>query len=416
MSDKKRCTIGRFGATAAVIPQIILFGNERLHPARTFVNPPPALSRSDVRCHASDSAGISGKVERLKNFKQINKKMTKLNLFGILLLFATATFASDPNIAPSFATTWKNGVAQNLTDGNYDASANSIFVSGNDVYVVGYDSKGNRGSSPKVAMLWKNGVAQELTSELTSAIARSVFVSGNDVYVVGVGSFQTGWIEEGWRSYGNSIAVLWKNGVEQKLTDGTRRASANSVYVSNNDVYVAGSIGGNAVLWKNGKEECVIEGFFYSQANSVFVFNNDVYMAGQEGRTAKLWKNGVAENLSNGDEFMFGQSVFVSNNDVYIAGYEQYKIAKLWKNGELQNVELQNLDDDLRESVAHSVFVDSNDLYVVGYKSYRRDPHWISHGTLWKNGVAHDFFGDNARSVYVLGNDVYVAGSIRSEE
>jgi hypothetical protein len=61
---------------------------------------------------------------------------------------------------------WKNGVAQELTEGNgyaTNSNAYSVFVSGNDVYVAGFDNS---------ARLWKNGVAQELNGYQ----ALSVFV------------------------------------------------------------------------------------------------------------------------------------------------------------------------------------------------------------------------------------------------
>ncbi|HJS56147.1 MAG TPA: hypothetical protein VJ765_16460, partial [Chitinophagaceae bacterium] len=61
-----------------------------------------------------------------------------------------------------------------------------------------------------VAKLWKNGVSQNLSNGQYDAVARSVFVFGTDVYVAG------------WEinTSGNSVAKLWKNGVAQNLSDG----------------------------------------------------------------------------------------------------------------------------------------------------------------------------------------------------
>ena len=333
-----------------------------------------------------------------------------LLLSTISLFFATTSLASDYEIPPRYATLWKNGVVQNLTCGTHSASANSVFVSGNDVYVVGFDTRGYRGSSPRTAMLWKNGVAQELISETDCTVAHSVFVSGNDVFVVGVGKFDIGHIgsDTRWRDYGNGIAILWKNGVEQKLTDGSLWSSALSVFVYNDDVYVLGHNGWNTVvLWKNGKEKYVIEG---ARAHSVFVSNNSVYISGREGRRATIWKNGIAEHLSDGDRIMSGQSIFVSNNDVYVVGYERYGIAKLWRNGELQN-----FDNGAHRSIANSVFVFADNIYIAGQN--------CQGATLWKNGVAQTLASDESRwgqfnsanSVFVSDDgDVYVVGHTKS--
>ncbi|MCL2027628.1 MAG: hypothetical protein FWG79_03975, partial [Bacteroidales bacterium] len=110
---------------------------------------------------------------------------------------------------------WKNGVAQSLTG----VQANSVFVSGNDVYVGLWNGT-----------LWKNGTVQYLPVQRGEA--RSVFVADGDVYVAGYVDYPLG-------------AVLWKNGIEQRLTAGGYyavggyNAWANSVFVSDSDVYVA---------------------------------------------------------------------------------------------------------------------------------------------------------------------------------
>jgi len=190
-----------------------------------------------------------------------------------------------------FATLWKNGVPQKLTDGKDYACANSVFVSGGDVFVVGMVDQ--------VATLWKNGVAQTLTG---GSEANSVFISGKNVFVAGSNS-------------DDGAALLWKNGKPHIISKGKDNNAndlifAHSVFVSGNDVYVAGSTESNrAKLWKNGVEQKLTDESG-SAAYSVFVSGNDVYVAGWIGGYATLWKNGVPQRICN-VRSVFATSVFV---------------------------------------------------------------------------------------------------------
>jgi len=254
------------------------------------------------------------------------------------------------------AALWKDGKLQRLTNHppNYNsATANSVFVSGTDVYVAGTDFTDIKNGDTAGATLWKNGVTQRLGSN--GSRANSVFVSGGDVYVAG---------EQGMRP------MLWKNGVRQKPSEAAQLIY--SVFVSDNDVYVAGrefvsGVGGRQVVWKNGIVQTIIPSGLDISPLTLFVSDSDVYVAGYHDGIAHLWKNGVAQTLdvgSNKDnyEYGFAYSVFVSDNDVYVAGEEVYKNpktyeqrqAKLWKNGVAQTLDAVEGDGDTR---AHSVFV-----------------------------------------------------------
>ena len=107
------------------------------------------------------------------------------------------------------ATLWKNGEAQRL--GKEEGKANSVFVSGGDVYVAGQE-KNEDGRD--LATLWKNGVAKRLSGEKSEATC--VFVSGGDVYVAGNEVTVEGTYDEDEEDfnilYEWSAAVLWKNG------------------------------------------------------------------------------------------------------------------------------------------------------------------------------------------------------------
>jgi len=225
---------------------------------------------------------------------------------------------------------WKNGVPQNLTDGANYAIANSVYVSDGDVYVAGREFNG---STAYVAKFWKNGVPQNLTDGTRWAEAYSVFVSANDVYVAG---------EEG------GVAKLWKNGTAQELSD--KYSRANSVFVSDKNVYVAGLERDEryhpiAKLWKNGVPQNLTNASESLGATSVFVSGNDVYVAGYF-----LWKNGILQKAD-----CWANSVFIIGNDVYVAGGDGdfgSNVAILCKNG----VE-QNLTDGIKKAEAYSVFV-----------------------------------------------------------
>lgn len=164
--------------------------------------------------------------------------------------------------------------------------------------------------------------------------ATAVFVSGNDIYVAGyLFSYK-----------GKDIAVLWKNNELVELSNGTVNARAYSVFVSGNDVYVAGeenSGSSKAMLWKNNiPMPLQDDGFDHRIAKSVFVVGNDVYVAGEARKGgndfyAVLWKNNVMTKLGYKAK---ATSVTVSDNDVYVAGYETdtqetQTRAAIWRNG-----------------------------------------------------------------------------------
>jgi len=217
----------------------------------------------------------------------------------------------------------------------------------------------------------------------------------------------------------NEKGTLWSNGriVETGLD------YAASVFVSDGDVYVAGTRNepiwpdarerrSVAAVWKNGTIspmglDAVAEDDIHTSscALSVFVSGGKVYAAGYKSNwventsVAVLWVDGVATHLSEA-RHEYGRhamacSVYVSDGTVYVAG-EDDKQAVLWVNGEARA---------LGGGRAKSVCVSGGDVYVAG--RFGNGP------TLWKNGLAMTLGNREScdvESVSVSGGNTYVAG------
>ena len=235
---------------------------------------------------------------------------------------------------------WKNGNSQRISLGDKEddedameinASANSVYVYGNnDVYVTGIGSTWAGGnSSEEWSWIWKNGTLQFIKSGI-NASASCIQVSGGDVYVSGHGME---WPRNQGRVAIYSFATLWKNGSPQRLSNSRRMATANAVFVSDGDVYVAGDEENAhnilvATLWKNGTAQLLGEGENHSYAKSVYVIDGEVYVAGYENcgekgqwvnnSIATLWVNGSAQRLGDGKNPSVANAVFVLDKDVYI--------------------------------------------------------------------------------------------------
>ena len=203
---------------------------------------------------------------------------------------------------------WKNGtgttinvfdpIISNTVTGN--GSCNGIYTIGNNVCAVGSYRNSQGRFSP-----WEftNGVlpANTIPNNDKHCFANAVFLSGSDLYVVGYQQSPTTALP---------MATIWKNGTPTTLTAGTVSVGVlNAVFVAENDVYVAGyeqedyyHVGPSfAKYWKNGvaiKLSTVSSG-----ATGIAVFGNDVYVSGWENNgsynVAKYWKNGIPVNLGN---------------------------------------------------------------------------------------------------------------------
>lgn len=155
---------------------------------------------------------------------------------------------------------WSNKTVKNLSDGTNHAYAQSVCVSGNDVYAVGY---GYKNKPQYIAMLWKNDEPVQLLSE-NASWAYSVCVANGHVYVAG-------WEYKTYDGKECSVATLWKDGVAAALSTEQKSSQARCVFVSGDDVYVSGFLGDVAVVWENGTPTVLSDGKNTAAITSVFV-------------------------------------------------------------------------------------------------------------------------------------------------
>ena len=271
---------------------------------------------------------------------------------------------------------WKNGTVTSLPTTGKPSIGQAVFVSGKDVFIVGQEAMSSATDANRQIKLWKNGVlAKTITDGTKDAVANDLYVAGNDVYITGIEFNGT-----------NNVAKVWKNGTPTNLTDGTKEGVANAISVSGGNVYVAGSEfdGMNNVLklWKNGVAQNLNSGAKSAEAYAVFVNNNDVYVAGEEQGTAKFWKNGIATIIAGNSAIAKG--IYVSGNDVYVI-FEQYNAeTKKWQGKLWKNAQISNISNGTQNCSLTGISVDANDMYVIGSESNGT----VDVAKIWKNGTA----------------------------
>jgi hypothetical protein len=288
-----------------------------------------------------------------------------------------------------------------------DLSFTTTGSSTPDVYVAGYtvNSSGNT-----VAMLWKNGIATALTNGVNDGEARKVFVSGTDVYVVGR------------ESIGSVIeSRVWKNGALYNFGACGSNAFAIDIFVSGTDVYVAGGENCSAspnyklTVWKNGVATNITNGTTSTQAHSLFVSGTDVYVSGEEDGIQKVWKNGVATSIAPiAGATGWENSVHVSGTDVYVAfnSNDPNNVPKMWKNGVVTNLTVSAAAGSI--SLVHDLYVSGADVYAAGDDPFIPSGLTNAIAASWKNGavtaITNGANPAGAESVFVLSTNVYVAG------
>jgi hypothetical protein len=287
------------------------------------------------------------------------------------------------------------------------------------VFVGGYEFNGKH----SVAKCWINNVGKILSDGTKDAVVTSIFIAGNDVYIAG------------W----DGGPVYWKNFNEKslpvKFATQKLNASAGTIYVSNNNVFIAGKDSTRAVYWKDGTEIMLnttnAKGHYdYSTANSIFIAGNDIYVAGSHGPNAVYWENGVEVYLTNiispGDLYGYekANSIYVSDGNAYVVGAGYYvgavfPMPRYWKNGNDESATLSHWN--LGYYATNSIFVSHHSVYICGITTTSGSPYvsavyWVNGDeTLLSSSVINSVRTDPS-SIYAKGNDVYVSGNDENYE
>jgi len=174
----------------------------------------------------------------------------------------------ESNGSKKVAKLWKNGVAQNISNGNFDATIAAIAVKNDKVYLTGYEADGPSGSRGKY---WIDGVPTVVNSSNSQGFGSSIAVSGTDVYVAGTIS----------AGFANNYVMLWKNGQQVSIDQGNFFYGVGTgVSIFGNDVHVCGSTNDSgASWWKNGSGTS-LTGNYNSRAKAIQVVGGIVYIAG----------------------------------------------------------------------------------------------------------------------------------------
>jgi hypothetical protein len=257
-----------------------------------------------------------------------------------------------------------DGTVVRMTDGKRDAHVDDLYMGADmNLHAVGWSTNA---AGKMFAVYWGNCSFTLLSDSLqgVAAYATGVMSSGADVYVSGV-SYKNG----------HTIAVYWKNGELVELSDGTTDAHTLDIFVSGNDVYVAGTMENSrevpeAHYWKNG-EKVKLLGTYVS---SVSMSGEEVYATGDFGE-GKYWKDGTYEALGK-TEGPGTVAVSIAAESVCFTSPGKY-----WKNGkEFSLVENNNTP------AVMALLAFQDDVYVGGYvhKGSKLMARY------WKNGVAVD--------------------------
>lgn len=279
------------------------------------------------------------------------------------------------------------------------------------VYACGVEKASNGNF---IGKFWENTNSYNLNDSTTEAITSSIFVKNNDVFIAG---YECGKGKQ-------MTAKYWKNGISVDLTDGKYMSWAKCIYVTDSTVYVSGyeetPTGQFGTLWMNGKKVRYTSELQSGNINCVFVNENKTYLCGLEstnmnGNHFKYWINDFAYSLGNG---VYGSDIITSiynyKGDTYVTGrmstvndvnYDY------WINGKPYTLKNGNVS-----FFPNSLFVLNDNVYIAGYTIAKNNNYIAKY---WVNGnevnLTDESQNANAYTIYVLEDDIFVGGSINGK-
>jgi hypothetical protein len=204
---------------------------------------------------------------------------------------------------------WKNTERKDLAGGSkYQAYTCAICVYNGSVYTAGkyYDGVKN------IPCYWKDTVRTDITDYPDSyAEVTDITVVKGDVYLSGVYALS---------GSSERQACYWKNGIKADLP--IANSTATSIFVDNNDVYIAGGYNPNNVgssynlcYWKNSVKTDISPS---GNITDIVINEGTVYTTGDDGEKPCFWK-GTSKTVLNG--VYRSNAIFVKNGDVFTTGY-----------------------------------------------------------------------------------------------
>lgn len=250
--------------------------------------------------------------------------------------------------------------------------ANCIYVSdNNDIYVAGRIGK--------IPVVWKNGkVLYELVDQYSEVNhIRTMYIDGDDLYLGGYSLREYDWF---------FAPIVWKNGKRLITYNGSKgkylgisalRVYKGEVYAVCEDQKISSNI---TSVWKNNQK---LYDLPCSIANTIYVSNNDVYVTGSttSGNVnpfIKIFKNG--KELYHIPDIGHAYS-FYSDKEIFTVGYTQRSnnkqpIAQIWKND-------NKLYDMPYRAEPKAIFVYGGDVYTAGNSFNVNKDNYIAY--VWKN-------------------------------